>query len=56
LDRIWRKLSYLLHLLTGLGFVFSQPIDHGRGLSAKGGMRALAVVELDPSADTGFRL
>jgi hypothetical protein len=53
LDSFWRKLSYSLLLLIGLGFVFSQPIDHGWGLAAKGGMQALAIVELDPSPDTG---
>ncbi|KPN62568.1 hypothetical protein AKJ29_10225 [Aliiroseovarius crassostreae] len=53
LDKIWRKLSYSLLLLIGLVVVFSQPIDHGQGFAAKGGMRALAVVELDPSAERG---
>lgn len=36
LDSIGRKLCYSLHLLTGLGFVFSQPIDHGWWPAAKG--------------------
>ena len=36
IDSIWRKLSYSLHLLIGLGFVFSQPIDHGGRSAAKG--------------------
>jgi hypothetical protein len=46
LDSFWRKLSYSLHLLIGLGFVFSQPIDHGRWPAAKGGVWAFVVVEL----------
>jgi hypothetical protein len=41
-----------LLLLTGLGFFFSQPLDHGWGFAAKGGMKALSVVELDPNAET----
>jgi len=53
LDSFQRDLSYSLLLLTGLGYVFSQPVDHGWGFAAKGGMGALAVVELDPLADTG---
>jgi hypothetical protein len=51
LDRIWRDLGYSLLLLIGLGFVFSQPIDHGWWFAAKGRMWALAVVKLDPSVD-----
>ena len=50
-DSFRRKLSYSLLLLIGLGFVFSQPVDHGGRLAAKGGMWAFAVVELDPLAD-----
>lgn len=56
LDRVPRKLSYSLLLLTGFGFVFSQPTDHGWGFAAKGGMGAFAVVELHPLSDTGLSL
>ena len=34
-----------------MGFVFSQPINHGRRFAAKGGMGAFAVVKFDPLAD-----
>lgn len=44
-----------MHLLIGLGCFISLPIDHSGWLAAKGGMWALAVVELDPLADTCFR-
>ncbi|WP_370571113.1 hypothetical protein, partial [Phaeobacter sp. SYSU ZJ3003] len=55
MDRIWRNLSYSLHLLIGLGCFISLPIDHSGWLAAKGGMWALAVLELDPLSDTCFR-
>ena len=45
MDRIWRKSSYSLHLQIGLGFVFSQPIDHGGWPAAKGCVWALVIVE-----------
>jgi hypothetical protein len=45
-----------LLLLIGLGFFFSQPIDHGWRFAAKGGMGAFAVVELDPFPDAGLCL
>jgi hypothetical protein len=56
LDNFRRRLSYFLLLLIRLVFFFSQPIDHGWWFAAKGGMRALSVVELNPFADTGFGL
>jgi len=56
LDSFRRDLSYFLLLLIGLGFIFSQPIDHGWRFAAKGGMWSFAVVELDPFTDTGLRL
>jgi len=36
LDRIWRKLSYSLHLLIGLVDIISLPIDQRRRLAAQG--------------------
>lgn len=54
LDRFWRNLSYSLHLLIGLGCVISLPVDHSGWFAAKGGMRALVVVELDPLSDASF--
>ena len=45
------KLSYSLHLLIGLVFVFSQPIDHGGWSAAKGGVWTLVIVEGHPFAD-----
>jgi hypothetical protein len=56
LDKISRNLSYSLLLLIGLVFVFSQPIDHGWWLAAKGGMWAFLVVELHPIANPCFCL
>jgi len=44
-DRIWRNLSYFLHLLIGLGFVFSQAIGRGRRPIAKGLVWALVAIE-----------
>ena len=49
-------LSYSLLLLMGLVSVFSQPIDHGWGFAAKGGVWALSIVELNPFPDTSFGL
>ncbi|PIE16735.1 MAG: hypothetical protein CSA68_01450 [Rhodobacterales bacterium] len=43
LDRFWRKLSYFLLLLIGLQFILLQPIDHGWGFAAKGGMQVFAM-------------
>ncbi|WP_123628189.1 hypothetical protein [Phaeobacter inhibens] len=43
-----RKLSYSLPLLTELGCVFSQPIDHGWRSAAKGGMCVLPIAEFHP--------
>ena len=34
----------------------SQPVDHGWGFSAMGGMWAFAVIEFDPFSHTGLRL
>jgi len=56
LDSFRRDLSHSLLLLIGLGFVYSQAIDHGWMFAAKGGMWAFAIVELDPLADTGLCL
>ncbi|HAW48039.1 MAG TPA: hypothetical protein DCX34_12515, partial [Roseovarius sp.] len=47
LDRIWRKLSYSLHLLIGFGFVFSLPIDHSRWSAAQCRLRELLDAEPD---------
>ncbi|VVT17745.1 conserved hypothetical protein [Roseovarius sp. EC-HK134] len=55
MDSIWRKLSYSLHLLIGLGFVFSQPIEHGGWSTAKGRVWVLVVVEGHPFADARLR-
>ena len=70
MDSFRRGLSYSLLLLIVLGFIFSQPIDHGWGFAAKhrpagelhrnsaerGGMGALSVVELNPLADADLCL
>jgi hypothetical protein len=54
LDGFQRNLGYSLLVLIGLGFFYSQPTDHGGWLAAKGGMRSLAVVELDPFSNAGL--
>jgi len=55
LDRIWRDLSYSLHLLIGVGCFISLPIDHGWRSAAKGGVWALVVVEGHPFVDARLR-
>jgi hypothetical protein len=45
-----------LLLLIGLGFFFTQPIDHGWCFAAKGGVWAFAVVEIDLFPNTRLRL
>jgi hypothetical protein len=55
LDSIWRKLSYSLHLLIGLGFVFSQPTKHGGWSAAKGQVWALVVAKGHPFTDACLR-
>jgi hypothetical protein len=51
LDRLWRRLSYILHLLIGVGCFNSLAIDHGRWSPSKGRMWALVIVELHPLFD-----
>ncbi|NKX40146.1 hypothetical protein HGG71_01470 [Rhodobacteraceae bacterium R_SAG2] len=43
-------------LLIGFILIFSQPTDHGWWFTAKGGMEALSVIEVDPFSDTGLGL
>jgi hypothetical protein len=52
LDRFDRDLSYILHLLIGLLLFNSLPIDHGRRLVAKNGVRAFAIVQLSLTTPT----
>jgi hypothetical protein len=54
-DRIWRDLSYSLHLLTGVGYFSSVVIDHGRRSPAKRRMPAFVIVKLDPFSDASLR-
>jgi hypothetical protein len=48
LDKIWRNLSYSLHLLIGVGCFNLVPVDHGGWLAAKSGMQAFVIVKVDP--------
>ena len=51
LNRIWRKLSYSLHLLIEVVCFISLQVDHGWWFAAKGGMCALLIVGVDPLPD-----
>ncbi|MCI2395010.1 hypothetical protein MN186_11130 [Aliiroseovarius sp. N1F302] len=56
LDGFWRKLSYSLHLLIGVGCFISLPVDHSGWFAAKGGMWAVVIVEIDEGANLAFEI